>query len=444
MQNVFLRAACLATLTFGTFSWAFRSTELSTDWMLKSIHDHHVTNIEQLLGTFDPKSLQYHLLIYGSESQQFASYFSPRVLVYSYDADFIFTFNGEPGKAGYNDIEILRFDHDTKRFIPEVIHFDPKGKAEPKLEAHPTKCAGCHQDDVRPNWEPYFHWAGFYGSEDDNENARDQGFKDGVLRGSPENKKYFEFVARKYLEKATGKGRYRFLPRHPAARPNLHFNDRITCLNMKRVLRALAEHPEAGRVWPAFKGQHLHLDQVPPDLRKRALHSFEEVKADTLKTIRAAIARRVARQVKLTGAQPMGRVAGFQKKEVASPDISYDLDHVASWRYVFEELLDMPFRPMSTSRHDDYQLNLGSVTVTYNLADGALVDERGGLSFTRTQQGRVEYDEASYNYSCPQTPSVYDLPVLPPQAFPDYYEDDRLPGQGDALDWKFGIEHPGL
>src|SRR4051812_42282085 len=93
--------------------------ELSTPWILKEIRTHHIKTIEGLLARFPRKSLERHLLAYASESRQFASFLSPRVIVYNYDADFIMAFNGEPGSEGYQELEILKFDHDARRFQPE-------------------------------------------------------------------------------------------------------------------------------------------------------------------------------------------------------------------------------------------------------------------------------------------------------------------------------------
>ena len=111
------------------------------------------------------------------------------------------------------------------RFRPELISFDPKGIAEPHFDPHPAVCATCHQNDIRPNWEPYFHWVGAYGSEDDNTNAREPNI-DGRLSTGSEHEHFVQFVEKQAKQIAQKKGRYRFLPPHPSERPNLDFNDR--------------------------------------------------------------------------------------------------------------------------------------------------------------------------------------------------------------------------
>ena len=105
-----------------------------------------------------------------------------------------------------------------------------------------------HQADLRPNWEPYFHWVGLYGSEDDNVNAGYDHPRMVLARGR-EYEQSGKFRERQRREIAAGRGRYRFLPAHPAERPNGDLDERITCLNMKRLVRALLSRPEAPRIW---------------------------------------------------------------------------------------------------------------------------------------------------------------------------------------------------
>jgi len=58
---------------------------------------------------------------------------------------------------------MMTFDHQKRRFDPQRLSFDPKGIDLPKYEFRPNACNECHKIDSRPNWDPYFHWPGFYG-----------------------------------------------------------------------------------------------------------------------------------------------------------------------------------------------------------------------------------------------------------------------------------------
>src|SRR6185437_6187722 len=110
-------------------------------------------------------------------------------------------------------LEILEFNHETSRFQPRLYTFDGQGKQPPAFDPNPSRCQDCHQRDIRPNWDPYFFWTGFYGSEDDDAFS--------TVTHSPEQAHFAEFLKKQQQEKADGHGRYRFLPPHPAKRPNL-------------------------------------------------------------------------------------------------------------------------------------------------------------------------------------------------------------------------------
>ena len=87
-------------MSFRRSSRAAVASQLSTQWILDEIHSQGIKDIEALLERFEPKNLERHLLLYGSESLQSASFLSPRVIIYSPSADFIMAFNGEPGSSG--------------------------------------------------------------------------------------------------------------------------------------------------------------------------------------------------------------------------------------------------------------------------------------------------------------------------------------------------------
>lgn len=364
---LFLSLACLPVF----------ANQLSLDWIHRQLND--AKSVEQLLGKFDKKSLERHLLAYHSESQQFASIPSPRVLVYSENADFVMAFNGEPGTDGYNDLEILRFDHQDWKFHPEVIHFDPKGREEARIEAHPTVCMQCHQTDVRPNWDGYFHWVGFYGSEDDNMNAGAPNLNDKLTTG-PEHDFYKQYTDHKQAQIDKGEGRYRFLPeRKYSDRPNEDFNDRITRLNMRRLLRLVAAHPEAGRIYPHVEFGVVKVQDLPGDLLKRAKHTYQEVLDDTRATFIKARQERVKRHTEYTGSPPVGRARLMATNDYWQLSLEDEVRFTASWRFVFEEIFHEPFRAVSTSFHPDYRVNLLGSGSFFSIWLNTTVDWRGRL-----------------------------------------------------------------
>lgn len=121
--------------------------------------------------TARPEYFSNYVLAYRSRSLQQSSWTHPRALLFNKNADLIITFNGHANHKGFNNLELVHFNHDTKTFEFHEISFDQR---RAKLsDANPKKCLACHQSgsrgDVnpRPNWEPYNTWPGFYGGLDD-------------------------------------------------------------------------------------------------------------------------------------------------------------------------------------------------------------------------------------------------------------------------------------
>lgn len=131
-------------------------------------------NPEDFLITWKKEKPDYfsnYVLAYRSRSLQKSSFANPRALIFNTNADLVIAFNGDKTHKGYNNLELMHFNHDTKSFEFHEMSFE-RGKAK-LSEANPKKCLACHQSvsrtDVqpRPNWEPYNTWPGFYGSLDD-------------------------------------------------------------------------------------------------------------------------------------------------------------------------------------------------------------------------------------------------------------------------------------
>jgi hypothetical protein len=173
---------------------------------------------------------------------------------------------------------------------------------------------------------------------------------------------------------------------------------------MKRFLRAFAAEPLAAKIWPHVHTGSIEVTSLPPEILRLASRSYDEVKRDTEKVIREAIRKRLARHRALTGAPPLGRAKGLEKKELDFADTSYDLDMVAGWRFVFEEIFKKPFRPLSTSRHFDYQLNLGALNDISTLLEGSQVDEKTGrVVFDWARPRNPESYDDDRGYFCPRS-----------------------------------------
>lgn len=132
------------------------------------------TTVEDFLKewkSLDPDLFRFYLISYRSRSLQSATPEAPRIILFSPVTDFMASFNSHRSQRGSQNIETIRFNHQTDRFEFRELTFDKKNR--PTLsEVNPKKCLECHQSlsrqdvDPRPNWEPYFMWPGFFGSVD--------------------------------------------------------------------------------------------------------------------------------------------------------------------------------------------------------------------------------------------------------------------------------------
>jgi cytochrome c553 len=121
-----------------------------------------VRSVEELIPLLPPELRSSYSLVYDSKSSQGSSDKAPRAILFGKNANFVLTFNGDPGEAGYNKIETMQFKPSTNKFEFREIEFPKKGGA-PTV----TSCTGCHGDDPHPIWGNYPSWPGVYGSADE-------------------------------------------------------------------------------------------------------------------------------------------------------------------------------------------------------------------------------------------------------------------------------------
>ncbi len=135
------------------------------------------SSIEHFLSDWKQEKPEYfsnYVMAYRSRSLQQASFENPRIIMFNKNADFVLSFNGDAKHRGFNNIEMMRFDHSQNKF--EFYELTFQNQKAQLSEANPKKCLECHQSsqrtniDPRPNWEPYNAWPGFYGSLDDDTN----------------------------------------------------------------------------------------------------------------------------------------------------------------------------------------------------------------------------------------------------------------------------------
>lgn len=101
-------------------------------------------------------------MIRSSKSLQAGTYQRPRVIMYSKNSQFLFSFNGDKTQRGGETIELFLFNK-NEEFEPHEIDFS---KEKVKINKKPQMCMGCHGVDFRPNWSNEGFWFDAYGEND--------------------------------------------------------------------------------------------------------------------------------------------------------------------------------------------------------------------------------------------------------------------------------------
>jgi hypothetical protein len=202
-----------------------------------------------------------------SQSLQSATPDAPRAIVFGKDGKFTLTFNGNPGQAGFNSIEMMQFLETTPttgRFELQEIEFSENGTEPARISPlNPPKCSRCHGTDPKPLWEEYDRWPGAYGEEDDalidfDDTSRFPTTADGDNKLVARHRQHLrEF--RNFLASRSAHPRYRWLrfpqdtdspvaPYIPTIRsgsdplrPNLRLTKLFSELNARRIVRKLTE-----------------------------------------------------------------------------------------------------------------------------------------------------------------------------------------------------------
>ena len=210
--------------------------------LMKKINnaDGSIRSIEDFIAALPADYLSRHTFVYGTRSLQGASFEFPRVIVFGEDAKEMIAFNGNSQQAGFQQIEVMRFNDQSQSFQLHEIDF--KESSAHVSEANPAKCLRCHGLSPRPNWNAYFFWPGLYGSEDDS-----------LFSTNNYAKHDFSAVEVKAYEKfssgARKAGRYKLLPEMKpvmsgySIRPNADLSGLLLVLNAGRISQKIQESP---------------------------------------------------------------------------------------------------------------------------------------------------------------------------------------------------------
>lgn len=175
------------------------------DQFAQLIQESKAQNVNELLPEIKAQHsdlFSRYTLAYRSRSLQGALPQFPRAILFTNSGDFAMAFNGHPRLAGYENLEVMRFNNKTYKYEFYEVSFEQQ-KAQLST-ANPARCLACHQStarkdtDPRPNWEPYSVWPGFFGSLDDDTDL----FINSIKRDKRYNKdKDWPFFAEVYQEK---------------------------------------------------------------------------------------------------------------------------------------------------------------------------------------------------------------------------------------------------
>lgn len=236
-----LGASCLVSDVASAVCTAELPEPLTYAALQKSVEDHDIRSVDELLPCLPSGYRKHFTLVYGSRSPEkdSADPLHPRVILFGRDASFLMAFTGNPDKPFYDRLQLIEFRREESAFFFAELIFQKDGVT---THESPPECRSCHGADGHPIWDTYDLWPGAYGSSNDS-----------VPRGTPERRNFEAFLA------GNGRrGRYAALgwlkkspvaPYHdddtfdPDLFPNLRLNKLLSRYNAKRVFREVRERP---------------------------------------------------------------------------------------------------------------------------------------------------------------------------------------------------------
>ena len=89
---------------------------LTFDSVKARIQQCNITTVEGILAVLPESFRSSFTLMRKSKSAQEASSDNPRVIMFGSDARLILTFNGDKSQKGFNELEAIEFNDQTKQF----------------------------------------------------------------------------------------------------------------------------------------------------------------------------------------------------------------------------------------------------------------------------------------------------------------------------------------
>lgn len=150
-----------------------RETPVPFNFFQNIAKQKEITNQTEFLRALPKDSFQSFTLMAKSDSPEAPciSEEFPGVLRLSIDGSTVFRYTCDPKCGLYNKIQVLHFDDSQRRWQPAEIDFSQS--TAHRVDLKPESCKNCHAPnlnkvDIRPNWQQYDQWSGFFGGKDDN------------------------------------------------------------------------------------------------------------------------------------------------------------------------------------------------------------------------------------------------------------------------------------
>ena len=295
----------------GLLSSSCADTPRRFDALFALARRENVHSVDDLVPLLPPALRSRYVLMRESRSAQEASAAAPRALLYTADASFVLTFNGEPGGPESGAIETLEFDPCTRSFRLRELAFaaaagaSDGGPVATASEVNPSRCLACHGSDPRPIWDSYPVWPGAFGEvEGASKTAReDQAFA-AFERSEAGRPRYRSLLGQDgVLVRSPTRAQTRAEALYEGGRSlsrNADFGLRLEQLQertiARRVLSAERFRPFRYALLAALDPQCLDVDSyLPPETRAQFARTARRFRDETDRTVAAADRAKSAR-----------------------------------------------------------------------------------------------------------------------------------------------------
>jgi hypothetical protein len=356
------------------------STPLTFEKVEATLQNCNIVRVEELLPLLPPDFRSRYVLAHNSRSLQGATGIAPRVIMFGLDAKFIIAFSGSAKLAGYDSIETIEFDDESKKFNFRSISFPAENRASQEQikpyisEKNPERCTHCHRKELRPNWDTYSAWPGIFGSKDDGmpaaENAAYLKFRENVYLKEGRYR-YFE-DSKKYPDQS------RYFDYLPYTRRNLQFTFLLSLLNGQAIAREIKENPKlypfryallsSLRCDDDFNDPAVLAQLIPSSITSKFTKTYGEISEEVTSGIEASYRYREDRQYNILIELGNGLPIADWEHQFKPLELGLAASNTSRLRYIME-LAGVPF--------PEWSLELGSKNYVFFAGEVGEVGELG-------------------------------------------------------------------